>query len=570
MRALTITATVIVLLLCPSAFLCSAQQGKKLRSDLERELPAIEAAYREAPGDAANRRAYASRLFMLGNIWEANDVVSPLATASSSNVADLELGAKVALMTCDYERAEILCKRLKDVAEEGSDSYGQAIKGLVMTYYQTDQYAKVKDLKLSDQTTRGLSTLLTFMQMFEGEPYQVEWANKDKVAHTPIVNDFTLPGTLPLVKLQINGHDVEFILDTGGDRLYIDEAVAKKVGIRNIITRKARYAYTKGKTVEEFLGAAKSVKMGEVTMKNVPVIVAKWKALGISSDGVVTTQMLKQFLSTVNYEKKEITFRERSEAGRRQLLDLFGDRKPHRMPFFMSGTHLMFAKGSLNGRSGLNLFVDSGLASSMELVILDETVEDLGLNKSPVRGTKYYFTTLASHGLGDLIRGRAQALGNVLVEENSYRRYGFLFDALISHQYLRHLGSWTIDFDTMTYYFSSSSEKKGEGKPAVAKKETKDERVVAETAEALKKYVGKYKSELIKSEITVTDSDGKLVVNATGNLRGKFTLKRTRENGYAAVGTPQPVTFDFQVADGKTAKVLVSVSGQGPFPFDRE
>ena len=44
-------------------------------------------------------------------------------------------------------------------------------------------------------------------------------------------------------------------------------------------------------------------------------------------------------------------------------------------------------------------------------------------------------------------------LGNVLVEENSYWRQGFIFDALISHQYLQHLGSWTIDFDNMTYYF---------------------------------------------------------------------------------------------------------------------
>ena len=33
---------------------------------------------------------------------------------------------------------------------------------------------------------------------------------------------------------------------------------------------------------------------------------------------------------------------------------------------------------------------------------------------------------------------------------------GFIFDALISHQYLRHLGSWTIDFDSMTYYFPES------------------------------------------------------------------------------------------------------------------
>jgi len=28
-----------------------------------------------------------------------------------------------------------------------------------------------------------------------------------------------------------------------------------------------------------------------------------------------------------------------------------------------------------------------------------------------------------------------------------------MMDALMSHQYLWPLGSWTIDFDNMTYYF---------------------------------------------------------------------------------------------------------------------
>jgi len=196
--------------------------------------------------------------------------------------------------------------------------------------------------------------------------------------------------------------------------------------------------------------------MGEVTLNNVPVVVAKWKAMGPTSDGVVTTQMLKQFLSTVDYENKRITFREKSDASLAQVFDSFGDDRPHQMPFFMSATHLMYTKGSLNGHEGMNMFMDSGLASSMPLVILDETVEFLGLAKNDIPGTNYYWSPVNSHGIGSLLRGAGQALGNVLVEENSYWRQGFIFDALISHQYLRHLGSWTIDFDSMTYYFPES------------------------------------------------------------------------------------------------------------------
>ena len=48
------------------------------------------------------------------------------------------------------------------------------------------------------------------------------------------------------------------------------------------------------------------------------------------------------------------------------------------------------------------------------------------------------------------------AMLNVLVEENAFWGQGFMFDALLSHQYLWQLGSWSIDFDRMLYYFPSN------------------------------------------------------------------------------------------------------------------
>ncbi|MBV7337503.1 aspartyl protease family protein [Chloroflexi bacterium TSY] len=432
------------------------QDDVKHRGDIEKELGPIEEAYRAAPGDIDNRRDYADILFKLGNVWQANDVIAPLATSLSSNLNDLQLGAKLALLTSDYQRAEMLFNRLSEAADKDSDAYTAAIEGLVMVCYQSNQYAKVKELELPEEGEEiGRGMLLTFMKRFEGEPYQIEWSTPEKVAHLPIINDFAPPGALPLMEFEINGHPVKFILDTGGDRLFVDESVAQTVGIHNIATRQAKYAYTGGEYVEEPLGVAERVTMGNVTLKNVPVIVAKWKAIvgEDHSDGVVTTQILKQFLSTVDYENKRITFRERSERGLGQLLDSFGGEKPHQMPFFMTATHLMYTKGSLNGHQGMNMFMDSGLAASMPLVILDETADLLGLEKNEIEGTQYYWSPIESYGIGPLVRREAQALGNVLVEEDPYWRFGFVFDALVSHQYLQHLGSWTIDFDTMTYYF---------------------------------------------------------------------------------------------------------------------
>ena len=60
---------------------------------------------------------------------------------------------------------------------------------------------------------------------------------------------------------------------------------------------------------------------------------------------------------------------------------------------------------------------------------------------------------IESIGLGPLRQGEAQGLSNVLVEENVYWGQGFIWDGLISHQFLRNYTSWTLDFDTMTFLF---------------------------------------------------------------------------------------------------------------------
>ncbi len=535
-----------------------AEEGGKLRSEVEAELPAIEAAYLAAPGDDGNRRAYAEILYKLGNIWRANDVIAPLATTSSSNVEDLKLGGNLAYLVGDYDRAEELYQRLRTVAAKDSEAYTEAIRGLGLVFLQTDRFSETRDLELRDDEEKGRD-LLEFFQKFEGEPNQIEWATPEKVAHLPMINDYTQPGALPLFKLEVNGHPVEFILDTGGGLMYIDEGVAEKVGIKHIHKTRSKYAYTKGEYVDEPLGAAETVTMGEVTMKNVPVVVAKWKVMGPTSDGVITTQMLKKFLTTVDYDKGEITFRERSERGTQQFFDSL-DGEPLQMPFWMAATHLMFTKGSLNGRQGLNMFMDSGLGSSMPMVIVNETVEELGIadEKVDVEGTPYYWVPLESHGIGPLTRGGGQALGNVFVEDNPYWEYGFFLDALISHQYLRHFGSWTIDFDTMSYYFPADSVERAEKSRTEAAAEAA---VAGEEFEVTNpdEYVGSY--EIAPGvALEITAADGVVFLQAPGQQ--KIGLEAVAEDSFLIRLAGAEVTFERDDSGAVAALVLDQAGNQ--------
>lgn len=427
----------------------------RLRGDVEAALEARRQALEAEPDNDEARRAYAEVLFKLGDIWEADDVIAPLGTAATCHAGDLRLAAGTAYLLGDYERAVRLYKPLLELADNGSDLHAQALRGLTLAHYQTNDFARARELPAPD-TAEASASLLTFMKAFEGEPYAIEWTGDERIAHLPMTNDITQPGALPQVTLEINGEAVNLILDTGGDRLYLDKGIYERIGLPTLTNREARYAYTGGETVEEPLGVAATVTMGDVTLSNVPVIGATWKALGQTSDGVLTTQILRQFLTTVDYDNRRITFRERSAEALAEVMDTFGGTPPVEVPFYMTSTHLMFARGSLNGHPGMNYFLDSGLAASMPLVIVEETVEFLKLEKTEIEGTPYYWSPIESHGLDGLPSGPAQALGNVFVEDDFFWRFGFMADLLISHQYLWPKGSWTIDFDEMKYYFPAA------------------------------------------------------------------------------------------------------------------
>ena len=470
-----------------------ARELTESRTELEARLNTLASAYQIAPGDVATRRAYADVLFKLGNIWKANDVIAPLATSESSNDWDLELGARTALLTMDLDRAERLFWRLADITPKGSKIRASALSALFMVHYQRQDFESLHGHKLDVKNdAKSPKYLLEYLQAFKGKPYQIKWTAADQTAHLPFTNDVKQPGALPEVEVTVNGHTLLLTLDTGGDRLYLDVSAAKQVGIQELTMSKAKYAYTKGKYIDEPLGVAKKVDLGGVTLRNVPAVAAQWKANGPTTDGVIGTAILKQFLFTIDYEKNEITLRPRGGQGMKQFRQAMGSRELVRLPFFMSATHLMFTQGQINGHEGLNMFMDSGLGMSMPMVIVNETRELLGLDRNEIEGTPYYWSTLENHGLQGLPMGSSQALGNVFVEGDTYRGQGFFWDALMSHQYLWKLGSWTVDFDTMSYYFPAATnivpQEESSSPPTGEEKTSKTRVEVQNTAP----YVGDY------------------------------------------------------------------------------
>ncbi len=416
-----------------------ARELIETRRDVEEVLAGFSPSSLSTPDQ---RFAHAEALFKLGNIWQASTYFAKQ-IRPSGRPQDVELAADIARLTMDLERAERLYTRLLDLPEYKD----RARRGLLLTYYHQQAFDKVISLYPDGVAFDG--PFAGYLAQYEGIPYGIEWI--DAVARLPFKNDVMAPGALPEVEIMVNGLKVLLTIDTGGDRLYLDTNVAEKAAIRNIVISQAKYAYTGGRTIDEPLGVADTVSLGGVVLTNVPTTVAQWQAHGLTTDGVLGTAILKQFLTTIDYNERAIVLRPRRTAS--ALRDALGEGEMVRIPFVLSATHLMFAKGEINGHRNQNLFVDSGLAMTMPMVVPEETVERYKLKKNQLAGTQYYWVTIDSHGFNGLPGGRAQALGNVFVDANFYRNQGFFNDALISHQYLRALGSWTIDFDSMSFFF---------------------------------------------------------------------------------------------------------------------
>lgn len=438
---------VLVLFAAVSVTISAIDKEKiRYRSEVLKELAEAEAAFNRYSDDADLRKEYATLLFQTGEFRKAKETLTPLIKKLSKDIEVPKIGARLAYMMGDYPSAEKLYIQAMDAAEKDSKEYDSAVKGLALVYFQTHQYAKVKKLP----EIEDFKSFMDLMRKFPGTPYRIEWNNKEKISVLP----FEIKGMLPTMKVKVNGKELEFILDTGGNLFYIDKGVAEACGLQKLVAQKAKYAYTGGEEVEEFLGRADSVQLGEVTLKNVPFTLAEWKIRGIQSDGVVTTQALKEFLATVDYANNRIIFRERSKKGLKQFRESIAGKETTEMPFVLDSTHLMFVRGSLNGAKGLNFLVDSGLAMSMPFVGMDGLIEDMGLELTKVEGTKYSWFKISSLSMGDLVLDKpAHGLAGIVIEENSYWRFGFIWDGLISHQFLKNFGSWTIDFDSMTYVF---------------------------------------------------------------------------------------------------------------------
>ena len=433
----------------------------RTRADVLVELAEEARAFQRDRDDAEVRLTYARLLFESGDFWQAQDVVLPLMGSLRSSTEAMEMAAKLQYLTAHYDEAASLYDRLFE-AKEG-DVGGQVMANVnkLFAYYQQNRFDKINEIEFPAGVQLPNATLAA---AFNQNPYQLEWNNDERVSIVP----FHITDPLPVITVEVNGIPVQMLFDTGGDMFILDSEIAEAMGIESVVG--AMGTFGGGLQQEIGFGKVEKVKIGDVTMRNVPLTILPTKRFsagfqGYTIGGIIGTAAMRQFLGSLDYENEQLVLRERSPENSRKLLMEMGDRVAAEIPFVLDQTHLMMARGSINDKEGLTFFIDSGLASQNMLTAPIQTLEYLGIPEPDTRVSE------ESVGGGGGVWASGQfpvervGLGP-LVQNNTTGEFGsrppgsywsefYIQDALLSHQFFRQYASWTLDFDNMTYIFES-------------------------------------------------------------------------------------------------------------------
>jgi len=289
----------------------------------------------------------------------------------------------------------------------------------------------------------------------EEPPYEVS-ATADQA-----VLPFLQLDPLPVVEIEVNSERISVLIDTGGAQLILDSEFADQVGVRPVSEHEVK-GFAGGKTGSVSYGITQSVRLGEIELRRVPVWVLPTRRFssdfGRRIDGILGTEILRQFLPTLDYIDRRLILRLKTEEHLAQVRSM---EPKARVPFVIDGIHCMYAPCSINGKGPVLMYFDSGMADDEGacLSLMSAALEDLGLPK-PARTEQgeggggafhYGYVEIESVQVGELVHREQKAsfsgTGASLLTAAGYKTYG-----LLSHNFLKHY-RWTIDFDARAFLF---------------------------------------------------------------------------------------------------------------------
>ncbi|HNQ21535.1 MAG TPA: aspartyl protease family protein [Phycisphaerae bacterium] len=397
---------------------------------------------------AEDEVARGDALFRAGQFAEAEKAYAAARTAGARSFeATVRLG-EIALLGNRFPEAE----RLLQEAIAMQPDTPRPKELLAEAFCRQDKFAQAAELVKQV----GPEAEAAKLSSFQGSaPYEI--AGATDAAHVKFVR--TDP--LPVIRARFNGKEEGLLLvDTGASELYLDKALVEKLALSRFGSTTGMYAG--GRTAEVGHARLDSIQLGDLEVRNVPVVVRSGGAMLRLPDqeppvGVIGTVMFYHFFTTLDYPQGELVLRRRTDVRRAEVERLAQDSRTHVVPFWMAGTHTMVAWGKVNDSPPLLMFADTGLAGG-GFLCPESTLKDAGIDISglpsfqgmggggpvtvtPFKIERLSFGAATASGITGFFGGFPPA--------SEYDK-GFRVGGIISHEFFKRF-ALTFDFEKMRF-----------------------------------------------------------------------------------------------------------------------
>lgn len=334
-----------------------------------RLVEAYELSLGVAQADRRNARAYAlagTSLLSLGQFNEARSVLTEaIRLDNNESLAWYSIG----LLDYYENRIEESLANLREaVFHDPRDT--DAVFSLAQVAARSEKYKEAADayrrfLQISrntdDERRDRIQGLIDFLEYLGSRTAIYTTSGPE---HSAL--NFTLIGNRPVLEVRVNEGEepLRFVLDTGSGITVISDETAERLKIKPV----ARGGKAKGLggdgRFEIVYGFLRSVEIGEMRVRNVPVYIRKFHNPTLRFDGYIGLSLISKFLTTVDYGKLEFALtRKDSELAKAIPLE-------NAVPLRLTSSGFLSGEVQLEGvEAPLNFIVDTGASVS---VISDE------------------------------------------------------------------------------------------------------------------------------------------------------------------------------------------------------
>ncbi|MBV8197782.1 MAG: aspartyl protease family protein [Candidatus Eremiobacteraeota bacterium] len=326
-----------------------------------------------------------------------------------------------------------------------------AVLGLgTMDLYRGDlaaaQLYLAKALQLNPSDDRAKRRMRALQQL-QDKPGDFDISMTQSEADVP----FVVTDPLPMIRAKINGANAFFLIDTGAPGVELSAATATRLHVPMHMSGEGVFAG--GMKAQVFAGRIDSIEFPGVRIRGMPVgqlpSAMPTTLAGRSYDGVIGTNLLRRFLSTLDYRDGKLILRPRSASD--SFETAAQKQKAAIVPMWLVPDHFIFARATVNGSFDGLFSIDTG-GAGLGLTLTKASLAAANITPDQSKASSGFggggtvsvvpFTAVTVT-LGSFTQKNVQGL--YTPAGDPYGRFPFAVAGAISHEFFRN-SALTFDF----------------------------------------------------------------------------------------------------------------------------